>query len=61
MVDAYFEESKEHVPMSDFQKIGITSLHMAAKIEEIYPPHIKFFSESTNDSVNIPEMNQAEI
>ena len=33
---------------------------MAAKIEEIYPPHIKFFSESTNDSVSIPEMNEAE-
>jgi hypothetical protein len=24
---------------------------MAAKIEEIYPPHIKAFSDSTNDSV----------
>ena len=24
---------------------------MAAKIEEIYPPHINSFAESTNDSV----------
>ena len=24
---------------------------MAAKIEEIYPPHIRSFAESTNDSV----------
>ncbi len=46
--------------MSEFQKIGITCLHMSAKIEEIYPPHIKFFAESTNDSVSIEEMNGAE-
>ena len=57
MVDSFMEECPEQVPMSDFQKIGITCLHMAAKIEEIYPPHIKFFSESTNDSVCIDEMN----
>jgi len=26
---------------------------MAAKFEEIYPPHIKSFAESTNDSVSV--------
>ena len=29
---------------------------MAAKIEEIYPPHIKAFSDSTNDSVTSQEI-----
>lgn len=30
---------------------------MAAKIEEIYPPYVKFFSEATNDTVSIEEIN----
>lgn len=29
---------------------------MAAKIEEIYPPHIKSFSDSTNDSVTTDQI-----
>lgn len=34
---------------------------MAAKLEEIYPPHIKSFSESTNDSVTEDDIVQQEI
>lgn len=34
---------------------------MAAKIEEIFPPHISCFSNSTNDSVSTDQMNQTEI
>lgn len=33
---------------------------MAAKIEEIYPPHIKSFAESTDNSVTIDQMNKME-
>jgi hypothetical protein len=33
---------------------------MAAKIEEIYPPHIKSFAESTNDSVSTEDIIQSE-
>lgn len=29
---------------------------MAAKIEEIYPPHINSFAESTNDSVTTSQI-----
>lgn len=43
-----------------FQLVGITSLHIAAKIEEIYPPHIRAFVDSTNDSVTIDEMRDME-
>ena len=41
--------------------IGITCLHMAAKMEEIYPPHINSFAESTNDSVTTEQMNSTEV
>lgn len=40
--------------------IGITCLHLAAKIEEIYPPHINCFSSATNDSVSVSQMNTTE-
>ena len=36
-------------------------MHMAAKIEEIYPPHINAFIESTNNSVSQAQMAEQEI
>lgn len=50
-VDAYLARHKEHIYTDEFQLIGVTCLHIAAKIEEIYPPHINAFIESTNNSV----------
>jgi hypothetical protein len=29
---------------------------MAAKFEEIYPPHIRSFAETTNDSVTVEQI-----
>lgn len=52
-IDAYLQRCNQHIQTQDFQLIGVTCLHMAAKCEEIYPPHIKSFAESTNDSVTI--------
>lgn len=60
MVDRYMLRCPESLEVSEFQLIGITCLHIASKIEEIYPPHIKSFSESTDNSVTIKEMNQIE-
>ena len=34
---------------------------MASKIEEIYPPHINLFSESTSDSVTSEEIIEQEL
>ena len=34
---------------------------MAAKLEEIYPPHIKSFAESTNDSVTDEDIVKQEL
>lgn len=50
----------DEIHSDKFQLVGITCLHMAAKIEEIYPPHIKAFIESTNDSVTINQMKAME-
>ena len=61
MVDRFMEKTTRQLPVSEFQMIGVTCLHMAAKLEEIYPPHIKSFAESTNDSVTIEQMNKCEI
>jgi cyclin A len=61
MIDRYLEKCKEKVKVSDFQMIGITCLHMSAKLEEIYPPHINSFAESTNDSVSTEQMNKMEV
>ena len=50
----------DEIQSDKFQLVGITCLHVAAKIEEIYPPHIKAFIESTNDSVTIDQMRAME-
>ena len=55
-IDCYLQRCALHIPTRDFQLIGITALHMAAKYEEIYPPHIKAFAESTNDSVTVDQI-----
>ena len=60
MIDAFLTRCPRAIPTYEFQKVGITCLHMAAKIEEIYPPHIKSFAESTNDSVSAEDMIQEE-
>ena len=51
LVDMFLTKCGHQVPTQEFQLIGVTCLHIAGKIEEIYPPHIKAFAESTNDSV----------
>jgi len=55
-VDAYLVLCGETLQTCQFQLIGITCLHIASKIEEIYPPHIAAFVESTNNSVNETQM-----
>ena len=39
-IDAFLQKCPEQIQTYEFQLVGITCLHMAAKIEEIYPPHI---------------------
>ena len=59
LVDKYMIIADD-IQAEQFQLLGITCLHTAAKIEEIYPPHIRAFVESTNDSVTIDQMRAME-
>lgn len=55
-VDSYLVRCNEILQTQHFQLLGVTCLHMASKIEEIYPPHIAAFVESTNNSVDQQQM-----
>ena len=44
-VDRYL--SKVNVTKIELQLVGVTSLYMAAKCEEIFPPRISDFAKST--------------
>ena len=61
MVDRYFSACNFVHEVCDFQLIGITCLHIAAKLEEIYPPYIKSFAESTDNSVTVDDINATEL
>lgn len=47
-VDRYLSMSS--VPRSKLQLVGVTSLYIAAKLEEIYPPEISEFAYITDDT-----------
>ena len=59
LIDKFLVVADE-IKAEKFQLVGITCLHIAAKIEEIYPPHIRAFVDSTNDSVTIDQMREME-
>ena len=58
-LDRYLPSADE-ITAEEYQLVGITALHLATKIEEIYPPHIRAFIDSTNDSVTIDQMRATE-
>ena len=60
-IDTFLQRCPEQIQTYEFQLVGITCLHMAAKIEEIYPPHIQSFVESTNDSVTSEQIISKEL
>lgn len=48
LVDRYL--SKRHIPRGTLQLLGVSSLLIASKCEEIYPPSIKDFTRITGNS-----------
>lgn len=54
--------SKRHdITKDKLQLVGVTALHMAAKLEEIYPPSLVMFSDVTNGACSKEEMWQMEL
>ena len=58
LIDRYLE--KEQVDRNKLQLVGITALFIAGKYEEIYPPHIKEFSDVTDKTYSKYEILQME-
>ena len=59
-VDRYLT-AKANVKKSNLQAIGVTTLFMAAKIQEIYPPPITMFVDITDRSVSDEAVLQMEL
>jgi len=59
-VDRYLT-AKSNVKKSNLQAIGVTTLFMAAKIQEIYPPPITMFVDITDRSVSENAVLQMEL
>ena len=60
-IDRYLENSVFEVPKSQLQLIGITSLFVAAKIEEIYPQKINEFAYVTDGACTIQDILDHEL
>ena len=59
-VDRYLTQTSD-LNKSKLQLIGVVSLFMAAKVEEIFPPTITDFAKSADDGYSIPEIVSTEI
>jgi cyclin E len=47
LVDKYLSQERNFC-LDYFQLLGVAALYSASKIEEIYPPNIKSFEQSTD-------------
>ncbi len=48
LVDRFLSLSKVEIPKMDLQLIGVTSIFIAAKVEEVYVPRVNDFALSTD-------------
>lgn len=46
--------------ISELQLLGSTSLWLASKYEEIYPPHLKYFAEVSDGAFSRKEVLRME-
>lgn len=51
-IDRYLEIASYKVPKSELQLIGVTSLLLACKIEEVYIPRVADFALATDGGYN---------
>jgi cyclin E len=59
-LDRYLS-TKAGVKKSKLQLLGITSLFIAAKLEEIYPPNVRDFSAVTDGLFTFQDIHAAEL
>ena len=55
-VDKYLSRV-HHVPKSQLQLIGVTSMHLASKLEEILSPRVQDFVKSTDNAYTKEQIN----
>lgn len=58
--DRYFAHVGHLVENTEFQTIGVTALYIAAKLEEIFVPDIRIFSQSTGYSASSKQIAELE-
>ncbi len=60
LIDGYFSKAQYLIPVSQFQLIGVCALWISAKLEEIYVPELKYFSQATGYSSTEREICEME-
>ena len=58
--DKFFEGCQSTYGPEELQLIGVTSVYMASKVEEVFVPTVKLFSKSTNYSSSVRKICQME-
>ena len=56
LLDRYISNADTAIAKSDLQLIGITSLFLSSKIEEVYVPHIEDFARSTDGAYSAKQI-----
>ena len=60
-IDQYFSKASYIISVDEFQILGVTCIWVAAKMEEIFVPAVKYFSKATGSSsseIDIAEMER---
>ena len=61
IIDRFLSRSNSSIPKCNFQLIGVTSMFIASKSEEIYPPELKDFIAITDKSYTKQDIVNMEI
>ena len=54
--DKFLEQTSKQYGPEDLQLVGVTAVYIAAKVEEVYVPSIKYFSKCTNYSQSVKKI-----
>ena len=51
--DKFYEQTQKLYGPDQLQLIGVTAIYMAAKVEEVMVPQVRYFSKATNYSQSV--------